>query len=299
MLKTMKDLVSKAKEGDLKTLVVACADDKHVLEAVEKARSEDIIRPILVGNKEIILMLFDKLKINQEYYEIIDVMEHEKACDYAVKLTSENKGYVLMKGYVDTKVILKSVLKPEYDFKASPRLSHVSLFEIKNYHKLLMMTDGAMNMYPDVDEKQEIIENAVKVLHKLGIVKPKIGVIAAIEKLNEKMQPTVDAVELVKRNQENKITGCLIDGPFGLDNAISKAAAEHKGVDSDVAGDVDMLLMPQIETGNVFYKTLMFLADAKSASIIIGGRSPIVLTSRADSTESKFFSIALAAVAAA
>ena len=298
MLKDMKELVLKAKEGDLKTLVVACADDKHVLKAVEKARLEDIIRPILVGNKEIILMLFESLDINEEYYEIIDVIDHENACDYAVKLTSENKGYVLMKGYVDTKVILKSVLKAEYEFKVSPRLSHVSIFELKNYHKLLMMTDGAMNMYPNVDEKQEIIENATKVFHKLGVAEPKIGVIAAIEKLNEKMQPTVDAVELIKRNREKKITGCLIDGPFGLDNAISKKAAEHKGVSGDVAGDVDMILMPQIESGNILCKSMMFLADAKSASIVVGGKSPIVLTSRADSTESKFYSITLAAVVA-
>jgi phosphate butyryltransferase len=296
MFKNMKDLVSQAKEGDLKTLVVACADDKHVLEAVEMARSEDIVRPILIGNKEIILMLFDSLKINQDYYEIIDEMEHDKACDYAVKLASENEGYILMKGYVDTKVILKSVLKEEFAFKGVRRLSHVSLFALKNYHKLLMMTDGAMNMYPNVDEKQEIIENGVGVFHKLGISNPKVGIIAAIEKLNNKMQPTVDAVELVKRNQEQKLTGCLVDGPFGLDNAISKEAAEHKGVKGDVAGDVDMILMPQIEAGNVFYKSMMFLADAKSASVVVGGKRPIVLTSRADSTESKFYSIALASL---
>lgn len=298
MFKNMKDLVTKAKEGELKTLVVACADDKHVLEAVEKARSEDIIRPILIGNKEIILMLLESLKINQDYYEIIDEMEHDKACDYAVKLTSENDGYVLMKGYVDTKVILKSVLKEEYAFKGMRRLSHVSLFELKNYHKLLMMTDGAMNMYPNVDEKQEIIENGVAVFHKLGISNPKVGIIAAIEKLNDKMQPTVDAVELVKRNQEHKLAGCLVDGPFGLDNAINKEAAEHKGVKGDVAGDVDMILMPQIESGNVFYKSMMFLADAKSASVVVGGNKPIVLTSRADSTASKFYSIALASLIA-
>jgi phosphate butyryltransferase len=296
MFKNMKDLVSKAKESELKTLVVACADDKHVLKAVEQARLEDIIRPILIGNKEIILMLFKNLNINPDYYEIIDIMEHDSACDYAVKLTSENDGYVLMKGYVDTKVILKSVLKEEYAFKGTNRLSHVSLFELKNYHKLLMMTDGAMNMYPNVDEKQEIIENGVKVFHNLGISNPKIGIIAAIEKLNDKMQPTVDAVELVKRNQEHKLNGCLVDGPFGLDNAISKKAAEHKGVKGDVAGDVDMILMPQIEAGNVFYKSMMFLADAKSASVVVGGNKPIVLTSRADSTESKFYSIALASL---
>ncbi len=297
MLKTIQDLISKAREGEVKTLVVACADDKHVLDAVEKARSQGIIRPVLVGNKEIILMLLEDLSIDPKYFEIIDLMDHEQACDYSVKLVSENDGYVLMKGYVDTKIILKSVLKSEYGFKTSNRLSHVSLFEVKHYHKLLMMTDGAMNMYPNVDEKQEIIENGVKVLHRIGIKEPKIGVIAAIEKYNEKMQPTVDAIELIKRQKEGKISGCIIDGPFALDNAINKEAAIHKGIDSDVAGDVDMILMPQIEAGNIFYKSMMFLAEAKSASIVVGGKRPIVLTSRADSTESKFYSIALAALA--
>ena len=138
-------------------------------------------------------------------------------------------------------------------------------------------------------KKQEIIENAVNVFHKLGIPNPKVGIIAAIEKLNEKMQPTVDAVELIKRNQSRKLTGCVIGGPFGLDNAISKEAAEHKGITSEVAGDVDMILMPQIESGNIFYKSMMFLADAKSASVVVGGKKPIVLTSRADSIESKFY----------
>ncbi len=298
MLKNFDDLIVKAKEGELKTLVVACADDKHVLEAIEKARLENIIRPVLIGNKEIILMLLEDLNINSNYYEIIDEVEHEKACDYAVKLVSENECHILMKGYVDTKIILKSVLKEAYGFKGTKRLSHVSLFELKNYHKLLMMSDGAMNMYPNVDEKQEIVENGVDVFHKLGIKMPKVGVIAAIEKFNEKMPPTVDAVELIKRNQEDKITGCIIDGPFALDNAISREAALHKGITSQVAGDVDMILMPQIETGNVFYKSMMFLADAKSASVVVGGKRPIVLTSRADSMESKFYSIALAAVIA-
>lgn len=298
MLINFDDLLAKAKEGETKVLVVACADDRHVLEAVEKARFLDIIRPILIGNKEIILMLLEDLNIDPNYYEIIDVIEHEKICDYAVKLVSENEGHVLMKGYVDTRVILKSVLKKEFNFKTEKRLSHISLFQISKYHKLLMSTDGAMNMYPNVDEKQEIIENAVEVFHKLGIKTPKVGIVAAIEKVNEKMQATVDAAELVKRNKENKLTGCIVDGPFALDNAINKEAAEHKGIESNVAGDVDLLVMPQIEAGNIFYKSLMFLSDAKSGSVVIGGKRPMVLTSRADSIESKFHSIVLASIVA-
>lgn len=294
MLKTIEDLILRAKAKEPKTLVVACADDKPVLEAVEKAREEGIIEPLLVGNKEIILLLLEDLNIDASHYQIVDLIDRAEAANHAVKLAGEHDNYILMKGFLDTSVLLKAVLNPEHNFRSGKRLSHVTLFATKNYHKLLMMTDGAMNMYPNVDEKHEILENAVSVLHGLDIANPKVGVIAAIEKVNEKMQATVDAKELIERNQKGIITGCIVDGPFALDNAISKEAAHHKGIESDVAGDVDLILMPQIETGNVFYKTMMFLADANSASIVVGAKKPIVLTSRADSTLSKFYSIALA-----
>ena len=158
------------------------------------------------------------------------------------------------------------------------------------------MTDGAMNIKPTLDEKRQIIENTLVIANALGLEKPKVGIIAAVEKVNPQMDATLDAVELIKMNKDNILNGCIVGGPFALDNAINKEAAIHKGVTDPIAGDVDILIMPQIESGNVFYKSMMFLGNAQSASVIAGAKKPIVLTSRADSTLSKYHSIALGAL---
>jgi phosphate butyryltransferase len=294
MIKTMQDLVKRAQLLDPKTMVVAAANDLHVLEAVVMAKEKKLIHPILIGDqKEIEAMFFD-MKVSTEGYVIEDIHDPMKASEAAVKMVSSGKADILMKGFVDTAIILRAALDREYGLRTPNRLSHVSIMEIPNYHKLIMMSDGAMNIEPDVEIKQEIIENGVGVLHAMGIKHPLVGCIAAVEKINPKMQATLDAQELILRNQNDRIKGCTIGGPFALDNAINKEAALHKGVTDPMAGDVDFLLMPQIESGNVFYKSMMFLANAKSASVIAGARKPIVLTSRADSKESKFYSIALA-----
>jgi phosphate butyryltransferase len=298
MIKTMDDIVKRAQLLKPKVLVVAAAADEHVLEAVHMAKEAKIITPILIGDKKEIESIFSKLKIIASDYVIIDLADSAKACEESVKLVSRGEGDILMKGYVDTSVILKAALDREYGLRTPNRLSHVSVMEIPNYHKILMMSDGAMNIDPDVDIKQEIIENGVQILHAIGIKNPKVGCLAAVEKVNPKMQSTIDAQELILRNQNDRIKGCTIGGPFALDNAINKEAALHKGVTDPMAGDVDFLLMPQIESGNIFYKAMMFLANSKSASVIAGAKKPIVLTSRADSTESKYYSIALAALVA-
>jgi len=298
MIRNMQDIVKRAQLITPKKLVVAAASDAHVLEAVDMAKQARIIEPILVGDQREIEKILREHKIVTSDYEIIDEKDSVKACEVAVKLISSGKADILMKGYVDTAVILRAALDRDYGLRTPNRISHVSIMEIPNYHKILLMSDGAMNIEPDVEIKQEIIENGVAVLHAIGIKEPKVGVIAAIEKVNPKMQATLDAHELILRNQNDRIKGCMIGGPFALDNAINKEAALHKGITDPMAGDVDFLLMPQIESGNVFYKAMMFLANAKSASIIAGAKRPIVLTSRADSTESKFFSIALAVLVA-
>ncbi len=294
----MQDLVEKAKQLSKKTLVVAVANDHHVLEAVDKAVQEGFVKAILVGDNNLITETIEDLGLNRDDFEILHVVDTVQACEEAVKLVSQNTGYFLMKGYVDTSVILRAALDKEYGLRTKNRISHVSVLEIPSYHKLLMMSDGAMNIDPDVNIKQEIIENAVRVAHAIGLEKPNVACVAAVEKVNPKMTATVDAEALVKRNQKDLIKGCVIGGPFGFDNAINKEAAEHKGVNDPMAGDVDILLMPQIESGNVFYKSMMFLANAKGASVIAGAKKPIVLTSRADSMESKYYSIALSAIIA-
>ena len=298
MIKTMLDLVKRAELLSQKTMVVAAANDHPVLEAVVLAKEANLIHPVLIGDQQEIESILHELKAKLSDYEIIDVKDPVLASEQAVKRVSLGDGDILMKGFVDTSVILRAALDKEFGLRTPNRISHVSVMEIPRYHKLLMMSDGAMNIDPDVNIKQEIIENGVEVLHAIGIKQPKVGMIAAVEKVNPKMQATLDAVELIERNQNNRIKGCTIGGPFALDNAINEEAAHHKGITDPMAGDVDFIVMPQIESGNVFYKSMMFLADAKSASVIAGARKPIVLTSRADSKESKFYSIALACLIA-
>lgn len=298
MIKTMQDIVKRATMNEPKVMVVAAAHDHPVLEAVVMAKKARIINPILIGDQEAIENILISLHANLNDYQIMDEKDLVLASEKAVKLVSDGKADILMKGFVDTSVILRAALDKTFGLRTPNRISHVSVMEIPTYHKLLAMSDGAMNIDPDVNIKQEIIENGVEVLHALGIKKPNVGMIAAIEKLNPKMQATVDAVELIERNKLERIKGCVIGGPFALDNAINKEAAHHKGITDPMAGDVDFIVMPQIESGNVFYKSMMFLAGAKSASVIAGARKPIVLTSRADSMESKFYSIALSCLIA-
>jgi phosphate butyryltransferase len=298
MIKTINQLVQKAKEIETKTIVVACAADEHVLEAVELARIENIVDGILVGNKNEITSIMKKLSINPDNYEIIDEPDKEQACLKSVKLVSSKEGHFLMKGLVDTSIILKAALNKEFGLRTQNRISHVSVMEVSTHNKLIFMSDGAMNIAPTLDEKRQIIENSVVIAHSLGIENPNVGVLGAVEKVNPKMEATVHAAELVKMNKDGVINHCRVGGPFALDNAINKEAALHKGIKDPMAGDVDILIMPRIEAGNVFYKTMMFLANAKSASVIAGAKKPIVLTSRADSTESKFYSIALSALVA-
>lgn len=298
MITTIDELVLKAKEIETKTLVVACAADDHVLEAVEMARIEDIINPILIGDEQKILHILKQHNIDTSFYKIINETDKPTACLEAVKLVSSNKGYFLMKGLVDTSTILRAALNKEFGLRTKNRISHVSVMEVPTHKKLIFMTDGAMNIAPNLDEKRQIIENSIKIAHAIGNLVPKVGIICAVEKVNPQMEATVHAAALVKMNEDGIINNCKIAGPFAIDNAINIEAAKHKGITNPLAGNIDILVMPRIETGNVFYKTMMFLANAKSASVIAGAKKPIVLTSRADSKESKFYSIALGALVA-
>lgn len=296
MIRTITDIITQAKTIPTSTLVVAVAQDKYVLEAVERARKDDIIKPILVGDQTLIESLLNELDYDLSNYVIHNQPDEVLACEHSVKLVHDHVDYFLMKGIVSTSVILRAALDKEFGLRTKNRISHVSVLETKNYPKLLFMSDGGMNISPTLDEKRQILENAVYIAHSLGLETPNVGVIGAVEKVNPKMTATLDAEALVKMQQDGIITGCNVAGPFAIDNAINKEAALHKGITNPIAGDVDILLMPRIEAGNVFYKTLMFLAETKSASIIAGATKPIVLTSRADTPESKYYSIALGAL---
>ncbi len=295
MIKSMQEIVAHAQSKQTPTIVVACAADHHVLEAVHEAHLLNIITPILVGDQTAIRNLLAEMAITEDY-NIIDEPDDIKACDIAVKLVHDHSDYFLMKGLVSTNIILKAALNKVFGLRTSNRISHVSVFELTTYPKLLLMSDGAMNIAPTLDEKRQIVENAVSVANALGLAKPHVGIIAAVEKVNPQMEATLDAEKLVQMNREGRLNGCIVGGPFAIDNAVNKEAAQHKGITDPIAGDIDILIMPRIEAGNVFYKSMMFLGHAKSASIIAGATKPIVLTSRADSPESKLYSIALAAL---
>lgn len=296
MAKNFAELLTKAQEKGPKRLSVAVAADKEVLSAVKSAKDLNIAEPVLVGDKSKIEEISKEIDFDLSGVEIIEEKDGLLASRKATELVSSGKADILMKGLIDTSVIMKQVLDKEIGLRAGKVISHVAVFDVSTYHKLLFVTDAAMNISPDLNQKKEIITNTVELAHSMGIDVPKVAVIAAKEKVSPKMEATVHAQELAELNKKGEINGCLVDGPFALDNAISKKAAEIKGIKSEVAGDADILLMPFIEAGNVLYKSLTFLAESKNAGIILGAKAPIVLTSRSDTDEAKLYSIVLAAL---
>ncbi|MBP1925560.1 phosphate butyryltransferase [Sedimentibacter acidaminivorans] len=297
-MKGFKEIIKSAQKKGPKRIAVAASNDEDVLKAIKIALDENICIPILVGDKEIIQELSKKIGLDLSKVEVIDEKDNKCACIKAVSMVSSGNADIVMKGLVDTSVILKAILDKEIGLRTGNILSHAAVFEIKNYHKILLVTDAAMNIAPNADEKRQILENAIKLTSSLDIEEPKVAVICAKEKVNPKMQATVDAKELVELNKSGKLLDCIVGGPFALDNAISKEAAELKGVSDPVAGDADILLMPNIEAGNVLYKSLTYFSDSENAGILLGAKAPIVLTSRADSDKAKLNSIALAVLCA-
>jgi phosphate butyryltransferase len=289
-------LIKMAKNTEPKKIAVAAAQDDDVLKAVQAAVKENICIPILVGDKERIKEISEDINFDLKNIQIIDEKDGQKAARTAVSLVSSGKADIVMKGLIDTSIILKAVLDKEIGLRTGNVLSHAAVFELDKYHKLLVVTDAAMNIAPTASEKKQIIENALTLCHSFDIEKPKVAVICAKEKVSDKMQATVDAQTLVRMYKDGEIKGCIVEGPFGLDNAVSKEAAAVKGVKGEVAGDADILLMPNIEAGNVMYKALTYFSNSKNAGIVLGASAPIVLTSRADSDETKLNSIALSVI---
>lgn len=294
-LKSLETLVELAKNKPTRRLAVAAADDEPVLEAVSAATKDGIVTPILVGNKKVIDELSKKIGFDISKIEVIDEADPVKATKIAVALVKEKKADILMKGLVQTADLLRAVLDKENGLRKGATLSHVAFHQIPHYHKILAVTDAAMNVAPEFSQKVDMINNAVEVFHKLGEKNPKVAIVAAVEAVNEKMEATVHAAMLTQMNRRKQIKGCIVDGPLALDNAVSEEACKHKGIVSEVGGDADIIVCPDIEAANVLYKSLNFLAGAVTAAVIMGAKVPIVLTSRADSDKSKHLSIALAA----
>ncbi len=279
-----------------KRIVVAAAEDLAVLKAIKEAAIHQIVTPIFVGDLVQIRKICLDINFDIQDFECISQTNPSLSSVLAVQYVKNGKADILMKGLVSTASLLKAVLDKETGIKETPLLSHVAVFQSPYYPKFLGITDAAMNISPSVDEKITIIENAVNVFHKLGIQCPKVAVVCPLETVNQKIESTVHASTLTAMNNSGQIKNCIIDGPLALDNAVSKEAAEHKGIQSEVAGDADIILTNDLDAGNILYKSLIFLGGAKSAAIICGAKVPIVLTSRADSEESKFYSIVLAAL---
>lgn len=295
MIKHLEQLVDLAKDKRKRRIVVAAAADHHVLEAIKNAIAEGIIEPVLIGETDKIKEISKEIGLNLESIELIDENDKFKACLTATRLIGEGKAEILMKGLVSSGILLKAVLDKEYGLRKGSILSHVALFESPYYHKLLGVTDAAMNVNPDLMEKIAIIKNAVDVYHGLGNMNPKVAIVGSVETVNPKMEATMHAATISMMNYRNQITGCIIDGPLAIDGAVSKRAAALKNITSEVAGDVDIILAPDINGGNILYKSMAFLGGATSAAVIMGAKVPIVLTSRGDTERSKFLSIALAA----
>ncbi len=284
--------------SEARRMAVAVAGDAHTLEAALAARREGLVRPLLVGDRAKILEILSDMGETVPEGDIYDEPEEAAACDRAVALVREGKADFLMKGRVDTKVILKAVVNKEHGLGIPGAImSHVTLFEVPAYHKIIAPVDGGMVTYPTLEQKKGIIENTVAVLHTLGYDCPKVGILACVEKVNPKMPETLDAQALAEMNRKGEITGCVVDGPISFDCAVDKSIADFKGYESPIAGDCDILLAPEIHAGNIMGKMLVCFSGAKMAGIIAGARCPIVLTSRGSSAEEKRLSIVLAAAA--
>lgn len=299
MSKSFDDLISKVSECSVKKVAVAVAQDSAVLEAVQAAKERNIAEAILVGDADKIKEVAASINMSLDGSEIIDEKEDYTAALKAVELVHTGKADMYMKGLIDTKSFLKSVLDKEVGLRTGKTLSHVCVFEIEGIDHLLFLSDVAFLTYPSLEEKVHIVENTVAVCHACGIPNPKVAPLAAVEVVNPKMPVTVEAAELTKMCEEGKITGCIIDGPLSLDLAIDAEAAKHKHAeDRKIVGDADILLFPDIHAGNLVYKCLVHTAKVKNGNILTGTKAPVILTSRSDDFETKVNSIALGAVVA-
>lgn len=300
MIKNLKELVEVAKMQKTMKLVVAAAQDEDVLLAVAKAASEGIIEPILVGDKSLIENIAKTNKLDLSTYKIIDLEDLAEVARVSVEMVKKGDADFVMKGLIDTAILLKAVLNKESGLRTDSQLSHCMVYEIPAYHKLLFFTDGGMNITPDLTAKVAITKNAIIVAKALGNKEVKVACLAAKEKVNPKMIATVDAKALEDKCIAGEFgEGVIVEGPLAFDLVVSKEAAKTKGFKSKIAGDVDVVIVPTIEVGNGIGKALSYLGNAKSAGIIMGASAPVVLVSRADSFEDKLNSIALGSVIAA
>lgn len=290
-----KIIREKSKE-ERKVMAVAAADELHVLEAVCEARKLNLVDAILVGNEENITKIAKDNGLDLSPFEIINSLETKEAAKIAVQLVRDQKAHVVMKGLLDTSVFLKAVLNKETGLRKNALLSYVSICEVEGYDRLILLTDPAINIEPSMEDKEVIMKNAINVAHALGNTCPKVGFVAPIEKVNPKLTSTIHAKAIVEKyaGKDDFIVG----GPFGLDNAVSLEAAQIKGIDDPVAGKADILILNDLGVANVVFKSMMYFANVIYSGVVVGATAPIVMTSRADSSEAKLNSIKMSVMIA-
>jgi len=297
--RSFEELLKRA--GHLKapvTMAVPAADE-HSVEAAVMAATEGIVKPLFIGDPVEIRIALARLAAYVPEDSIVEEKDPARAAELAVAMVREGRAGFILKGRMDTKVILKAVVDKEKGLGTGRTMSHFVMIEAPGYHKLIIPVDGGMVPYPTLEQKKDIIDNTVSTLLALGYDCPKVGVLACVEKLNPKMPETVDGDLLKQMNQEGEIKNCIVEGPISLDCAVSKEIADFKGFESPCAGDCDVFLAPNIHAGNIMGKLLTTLAGGKMAGFIVGAACPIAMTSRGSSPEEKYYSIAIAALAAA
>lgn len=294
MFRNFTQVVDYARKLETKDLIVANPEDTNILIAINDAFQMGLVRPVLVGDKLLILDQLMELGISKKGYEIYNAADPRDAALMSVKLVSKHENAILMKGLLHTKTLLEEVLDEDHGLFTGSFLSHIGVLEIPNYHKLLFISDAILNVLPTIKEKEKIIENTYNFVESLGIYKPKISLISAVETIDEEIISTVESKTIVETLLEDD--RFYIGGPMSIDVAVSHESAETKGVKHVVAGDADILIFPNIEAGNTFYKSTTFFGNSNVAGLILGAKNPIVLTSRSDSYRSKLYSIALAVV---
>jgi phosphotransacetylase len=296
MIKRLQELIDLAQKNPPTRVAVAAAAHKLVLESVQRAVSLGLIIPILVGREEDIRTEAEAIGWDLQGVQIVATPTNKAAATAAVDLVRQGQASVLMKGYLHTDEMLRAVLAHDTGLRTDRLLSHVFVLEVPTYHKLLLITDAAINIAPGITEKAAIAQNAVDLAQKLGVVQVKVAALSSIETINPNIPSTVHAACLSKMAERGQIRGAIVDGPLAFDNAISATAAREKGIVSPVSGDADVVVAPDLDSGNILSKNLEYLAQARMAGIVMGASAPVVLTSRSDPPRARVYSLALASL---
>lgn len=296
MITRLQELVELAKQRPPTRVAVAAAAHKLVLQSVQRAVDQGLIVPLLVGREEEIRQQAAAIGWELEDRQIYPTVTNKAAADAAVDLVKQGEAQVLMKGYLHTDEMLHAVLRQGSGLRTDRLLSHVFVLEVPTYHKLLLISDAAINITPGISEKASITQNAVDLARRLGVERPKVAALSSIETINPNIPSTVHAACLSKMSERGQIKGAIVDGPLAFDNAISAEAAQDKAINSPVSGDVDVVVVPDLDAGNILSKNLEYLASAKMAGIVMGALAPVVLTSRSDPPRARVYSLALASL---